>query len=199
MKLGIIGKGNIGGTLETLLGKAGHEIRFGNRAEPGSVAAAVKHGEIVIFAGYFGRWPDFAWAHGADLVGKVVIDAANPYGDRDGAIVAEVAGSKLGSGAFVARLLPGAHTAKAFNTLYWIELRDRPATGIALPVAADDPAGEITGNLVRDSGYEPVVYPLRMSALQDPDARLYGKAMAADEIRLAIDLANGAPGQAASR
>lgn len=191
MRLGIIGRGNIGGTLGTLLGKAGYDIQFGTRSEPGSIAAAIRHGEAVIFAGYFGGWPDFAQEHPEALAGKVLIDAANPYSERDGAVVAEVKASGHGAGAFVASLLPGTHVAKAFNTLYWVELRDRTGTGIALPVAADGPAARIAADLVRNAGYEPVVYPLAQGALQDPDAALYAKAMTADEIRHTIQTVGG--------
>lgn len=187
MRVGIVGSGHIGGTLGDLLGKAGHEVLLGSRGEAGSVAAAVAHGDAVIFAGYFSGWPDFAQEHGEALAGKVVIDAANPVAKRDGAPAEEVARAGDGAGSHVQRLLPRSHVAKAFNTLYWEELRDRPGTGVALPISGEGQAAEVASALVRDVGFEPVVIgPLSRSARQDPDGPVYNKALTTAEVREAL-------------
>lgn len=183
MKIGIVGSGHIGGTVGKLLARAGHDVRYGRRSEARSVDEAAAHGEAVIFAGFFGGWPDFASGNADALAGKVVIDAANPYGERDGPIVAEVAHAGRGAGSFIQGLLPRSHVAKTFNTLFWEELRDRGGQGVALPISGDGVAAELAATLVRDAGFEPVVIgPLAQSARQDPDGPVYGKAMTADEI-----------------
>lgn len=187
MRIGIIGSGHIGGTLRDLLASAGHEVRTGTRSEAGSVAEAVRFGEAVIYAGYFAGWPDFAAEHADALAGKVVIDAANPYAARDGALVNEVASAGDGAGSFVQRLVPAAHVAKAFNTLYWETLRDRSGQGVASPVSGEGHAAEVAQALVRDAGYDPVLIgPLSGSARQDPGGPVYDKAFGAAKLREAL-------------
>jgi hypothetical protein len=63
MKIGIIGSGNIGGTLGRHWAKAGHEVMFSSRnpeelkpmasatgAQTGSVEAAAAFGEVILLA-----------------------------------------------------------------------------------------------------------------------------------------------------
>ena len=121
MNIGIIGAGNIGGTLGRLWIDAGHSVRVGVRdatkikplldelrSGAGALAPreAAEWGEVLVFAGPYGAWPEFARDAAAAVAGKVVIDAANPYAQRDGAIVEQVAASGVGSGAYTQRLLP---------------------------------------------------------------------------------------------
>lgn len=187
MRIGIIGSGHIGGTLRDLLARAGHEVRNGTRSKAGSVANAVRFGESIIYAGYFAGWPDFAAEHADALAGKVVIDAANTYAERDGALVDEVASAGDGAGSFVQRLLPAAHVAKAFNTLYWETLRDSAGQGVASPVSGEGHAAEVAQALVRDAGYDPVLIgPLSDSARQDPGGPVYNKTMRAAELQEAL-------------
>src|SRR4051794_19956119 len=93
MKIGIIGSGNVGGTLGTRWAQAGHEVIFSSRnpqskemqelaakagatARAGSVAEAAS-APILLFAT---PWPatEQAVRGAGDLSGKVVIDATNP-------------------------------------------------------------------------------------------------------------------------
>ncbi|WP_404366013.1 NADPH-dependent F420 reductase [Sphingomonas sp. MMS24-J45] len=202
MKIGIIGAGHIGGTLGHLLSRAGHEILYGTRnptavsAKAGTLAKAAAFGEVVIFAGPFGAWPDFARDNAAALVRKVLIDASNPYPDRDGPMAAAVVESGRGSAAYVTELLPDSHIVRAFNTIYWIDLRDeagRPGEKLAMPIAGNDAeAVGIAQSLVRDAGFDPVVVGgLKRSIDLDPGSPIYGKSMTAERLRAELGLAAG--------
>ncbi|MFX5937750.1 hypothetical protein ABTE71_20550, partial [Acinetobacter baumannii] len=78
---------------------------------------------------------------------------------RDGAIVDEIANSGRGSGAFTQNLLPGARVVKAFNTVYWIDLRDKahqPGELLAMPIAGDDADAVVTAAaLATEAGFDP--------------------------------------------
>jgi 8-hydroxy-5-deazaflavin:NADPH oxidoreductase len=209
MKIGIVGAGNIGGTLGRLWVQAGHHVRFGVRdparvlplldelgsgASAGSARAAAAYGEVVVYAGPYGAWPQVAEDILSSAQGKVVADASNPYGERDGdAIVDAVAKMGKGSGTYTACLLPGAHVVKAFNTIYWIDLRDKAfAAGqlLAMPMAGDDPAALKTiAELSTDAGFDPVVIGgLDHSANLDPGSPIYAKSFTAEQVREALSL-----------
>src|SRR5690242_7958038 len=93
MRIGIIGSGNVGGTLGTRWAQAGHEVIFSSRnpgsremqdlaakagatARAGSVAEAAS-ADVIVFAT---PWPatEQAIRGAGDLKGKTVIDATNP-------------------------------------------------------------------------------------------------------------------------
>ncbi len=139
MRIGIIGAGHIGGTVGRLWADAGHNVRFAARdsgglakrvaalgasVSAGSLDEVARFGECVFVATPFKAWPDLARDLAAELAGKTVIDAANLYPERDGAVAEEAIAAARGSLAYVARLLPAARLVKAFNTLYWETLRD---------------------------------------------------------------------------
>ena len=199
MKIGIIGAGNIGRTVGTLLGLAGHEAFYGVRKpdghddEVGTAAEAVAFGEVVVFAAPFGAWPDFAAHHLSGLASKVVIDASNPVVDRDGDIARIVVGSRTGSAEYVARLLPDSLVAKTFNTVYWVDLKEqsgRSGVLLGMPiVSASVVAAEVAGTLARDAGFEPVnVGGLERGLDLDPGSAIYAKSFTAPEIRTHLGL-----------
>ncbi|WP_298159992.1 NAD(P)-binding domain-containing protein [Brevundimonas sp.] len=210
MRLGIIGAGNIGGTLGRHWVKAGHEVmfgvrspqalqpllqEFGARAHGGSGLDAAAFGDAVVFAGPYGAWPDVARENLAALSGKVVVDAANPYPARDGSIAEAVAAMGRGSGAYTASLVPGARLVKAFNTVYWVDLRDeagRPGERLAMPIAGDDAdALSLVGVLADDAGFDPVIVGgLDESGALDPGSAIYAKSMTAAGVRAALGLAS---------
>jgi 8-hydroxy-5-deazaflavin:NADPH oxidoreductase len=208
MKIGIIGAGNIGGTLGRLWVQAGHQVRFGVRdpsavlplldelgsgASAGSARAAGAFGEVVVYAGPYGAWPQIAGDILSSVLGKTIVDAANPYPPRDGAIVDAVAKMGQGAGAYTASLLPGTHVVKAFNTIYWVDLRDKafsPGRLLAMPMAGDDAlAVRITADLATDAGFEPVVVGgLAQSATLDPGSPIYAKSYTAEQVRKVLAL-----------
>jgi 8-hydroxy-5-deazaflavin:NADPH oxidoreductase len=208
MDIAIIGAGNIGGTLGRLLVAAGHRVRFGvrnpdavltlvaelgPRSDAGDVTTAISSGEAMIFAGPFGAWPEFAAENRDALAGKPVIDAANPYPARDGEMAAKIVASGTGSAGFVAGLLPRSPVVKAFNSIYWIDLRDlagRPGERLAMPIAGDDrDAVALAARLADDAGFDPVfVGDLSRSVELDPGSPVYARSMTAAQVRYTLGL-----------
>lgn len=210
MDLAIIGAGNIGGTLGRLWLRAGHRVMFGVRnpqtltallaelggaARVGTAAEAARSAKVLVFAGPYGAWPEFARAQLDALKGKVVVDAANPYADRDGAIVDAVAHMGGGAGTYTAHLLPGARVVKTFNSVYWVDLRDqahRAGERLAMPMAGDHEAAcSVVAGLAADAGFDPVwVGGMARSAALDPGSAIYAKSMTAAQVRTALNLEN---------
>jgi 8-hydroxy-5-deazaflavin:NADPH oxidoreductase len=209
MKIGIIGAGNIGGTLGRLWVQAGHHVRFGVRdparvlplldelglgVSAGSARAAAAYGEVVVYAGPYRAWPEVAQDILSSVQGKIIADASNTYGERDGSFIVDaVAQMRKGSGTYTAHLLPGAHVVKAFNTIYWIDLRDKafaPGQLLAMPMAGDDAAAlKIIGELATDAGFEPVaIGGLDRSADLDPGSTIYAKSYTAEQVRKILAL-----------
>lgn len=201
MKIGIIGTGNIGGTIGHLLQASGHDIRYGSRnpAPAGSllpVAEAVLFADVVIFAGPFGILPAFAADHAESLTGKVVVNAANPIADRDGAVAATLVSSGKGSARFVAGLMPQSEVVQSFNTVYWLDLRDqagRPGERLAMPIAGDSARGTaVASRLAVDAGFDPVIVGgLDRSVDLDPGSAIYAKSLTAAAVRQALGLTIG--------
>src|ERR1700736_278277 len=94
MRIGVIGAGNVGGTLGRAWVKNGHEVLFGvpnptapkmlellkatgGKAGAGSVAEAAAHGDVVAFATPWAATQD-AVRQAGDLAGKVILDCTNP-------------------------------------------------------------------------------------------------------------------------
>jgi predicted dinucleotide-binding enzyme len=174
MKIGIIGAGNIGGTIGGLWIKSGHPVFFSSRhpeqlkelvaglgplAQAGTVEQAIALGDVVFIAVPYGALPQIGRDHGKALAGKIVLDANNAVANRDGAIAEEV--ERNGIGVTSQKYLPNARLVRAFNTLsYTIFAREanRPAPKLAVPIAGDDQeAVQVAARLVSDAGFDPVV------------------------------------------
>lgn len=173
-RIGIVGAGNIGGTLGRLWLKAGYEVFFSSRhpdelkalieelgpkARAGTPAEAIAFGNAVLIAVPYKAYPELGKENAAALKGKVVIDAGNAVRARDGDIYDEV--EKNGIGAVSAKYLAGARIVRAFNAAnYRIFLKNagRPEPRMAVPIAGDDPkALDTARTLVSDAGFDPVV------------------------------------------
>jgi predicted dinucleotide-binding enzyme len=198
MRIGIIGSGNIGGTLTRRLSELGHEVEVANSRGPESLTA---------LAGETGARPvTVEEAAGADLVvvaiplkavpglpaalltGKVVVDANNYYPARDGQIEPIDGGTT--STRWVADHLRGARLVKAFNTMRAQHLLEdgRPSGDprrLALPVASDDDdAKQVVSSLIDDLGFDPVDGgDLDGSWRQQPGAPIYGADLDAESVR----------------
>jgi 8-hydroxy-5-deazaflavin:NADPH oxidoreductase len=208
MRIGIIGSGMIGSTLGRLWAHAGHEVFFSSRhpenlqalvAEVGAQARcgpaeeAAAFGEAALLAIPFGAVTDVGPRLAPHLQGKVVLDAGNPYVNRDGAAARRVQESGKGSGVFTAQHLPSARVVKAFNTVYFETLAKeahRSGARIGIPLAADDGDGiEVAARLVRDAGFDPVVVGLLEAAARyDPGTPVWNSGMSGPEIRQALGL-----------
>lgn len=172
MRIGIIGSGNIGGTLTRLLAKAGHDVAVSNSRGPESLATlvadsgpharaatvdeAAAFGDVVVLAIPLGRYEVLP---AAPMTGKVVIDAMNYNPRRDGQM--DMGG--LTDTELVARHLSGSKVVKAFNTIPTKLLAEggRPLLPVAerevIYVAGDDKdANAIVSGLIEELGFAPV-------------------------------------------
>jgi predicted dinucleotide-binding enzyme len=200
MKIGIIGSGNIGGTLTRRLSALGHEVTVANSRGPqslgdltaetgataGTVEDAVQGAELVVIAVPVKAVPDLP---GKLFAGKLVVDADNYYPQRDGDIP-ELLDRSLSSSRWTADHLEGARVVKAFNTIRAPHLMEngRPAGDpdrIALPVAGDDAdAKRMVMGLVDELGFDPVdAGTLDESWRQQPDTPVYTADRDAEGVR----------------
>jgi predicted dinucleotide-binding enzyme len=152
MKIAVIGKGNIGGTLGGKWAAAGHQVTYGVRdgAGPGpggtparAVGDAIRDADVVVLAVPGQAVPAVVSEHGAALAGKVVVDAVNRIG-----------AAEFDSRALVAAAAPSARYVRAFNTLGWENFAD-PAPGVTLFFAADPEARAVAEELISAVGLEP--------------------------------------------
>lgn len=181
MRIGIIGAGNIGGTLGGLWVKAGHEVMLSSRhpedlkglvdglgpkARAGTPSEAIAFGDVLLIAVPYKAYPQLAQDYAKAWKGKVVIDAGNATQARDGDVYGEVLAN--GIAAVSAKHLAGARVVRAFNAAnYKLFARNAHREGgrMAIPIAGDDAdALASAGQLVRDAGFDPVtVGPLAKS------------------------------------
>ncbi|QWV92384.1 NAD(P)-binding domain-containing protein [Geomonas oryzisoli] len=202
-KIGIVGSGNIGGNLGILLSKAGYEVCFSSRhpenltellpdagsaARVGTVAEAIAFGDVVLLSIPLKAYRDLDNETKQALKGKIVIDTSNPYPDRDGAMALEARQDPGGMGSVVARLLPGARIVRAFNTVYFEDLKrtvNQNGDRIGIPIAGDDlEAVDAAVELARSVGLDPVVVGgLTASKLFDVGTSVYATSASAPEIK----------------
>jgi hypothetical protein len=207
-KIGIVGSGHIGGNLGILLAKAGYEILYSSRhpetlndlvtasgpkACAGTVDEAIAFGDVILLSVPLKAIPEFSVQTKDALKGKIVIDTSNPYPERDGEIGEEGRKEPGGMGTFVARLLPGARIIRAFNTVYFEDLKrtiNKAGERIGIPIAGDDQEGlNAAVELVEQAGLEPVVVgSLGTSNLFDVGTAVYATSAPAKEIRGRLDL-----------
>ena len=114
LKIGIIGKGNVGTALAKGLGQARHEIRFGHRDPNEPVVEAAKWGEVIILAVPYSSISDAAKNIGSAADSKPLIDATNAIGPNMELAI----GYETSSAEELQKLLPKAHVVKAFNTVF---------------------------------------------------------------------------------
>ncbi len=182
-KIGIIGAGNVGGTLGTVWAKAGDEVMFSSRhpdelkalaakagpnARTGTPAEAAAFGDVVLIAVPYTAFAEIAKADGAALKGKVVLDASNAIDKRDGEALGKEVRAK-GIGLYSQALLPDTHLVRGFNAIHYTDMVDKAHQGIAIPLASDDAkAIEVGSALVRQAGFDPVVVPLKRAGAFGP-------------------------------
>jgi predicted dinucleotide-binding enzyme len=145
MKIGSIGKGNVGGALTRLWQQAGHDVRAGGRDD--SVADIAAHGDVVLLAVGAEAVEDVLQAAGP-LDGKILIDATNDIEAKFGSLAGRVA-----------ELVPGAKVVKAFNATFApvfdaAAKLDPPANLVFC--GDDEGAKETVSGLIRDIGMTPV-------------------------------------------
>lgn len=211
MKIGIIGAGNIGGTLVRRFRQLGHEVFVANSRGPETLASLVSEtgakavsveeaahsGEVVVVTIPQRNIPSLPKSLFSDVGEDVaVVDTGNYYPrERDGRIQDIEDGTT--ESRWVERQL-GHPVIKAFNNIYAQHLleRGKPARTkgrIALPVAGDDVnAKQKVMRLVDELGFDPVdAGGLDESWRQQPATPVYGTDHDADGVRQA--LANATP------
>jgi predicted dinucleotide-binding enzyme len=156
MQITVVGRGNVGGGLADLWGRAGHLVtRIGR--DGGEVSDA----EVVLLA-----VPGDAIAEALEKLrgveGKTVIDATNLYG--------VVPPDGFSSNAEFVKSKTNGPTAKSFNVNYALlyarlgEARARPSN----LWCGDAEAREVVEQLNRDAGYDPVYMgPIENAATQE--------------------------------
>lgn len=206
MNIGIIGAGNIGGTLTRRLVELGHHVVVANSRDPETIES------LAAACGATAAWASEA-AHGADVVivtipekdvpnlpdnflkgaadDVVVIDTGNYYPqERDGRI--EQIEDGMAESRWVEEQI-GVSVVKAFNSIHsqhLLELGKPKGTPgrIALPVAGDDaPAKAVVMEIVDALGFDPVDGGgLDDSWRQQPGSPVYGKDFDAEGVRKAL-------------
>jgi predicted dinucleotide-binding enzyme len=205
MKIGIVGSGQVGGTLGAVWVRAGHEVMFSSReiehdkalaaklganARAGAPREAAAFGEVLMISVPYRALPEVGKSL-ADLIkGKVVIDTCNPFVGRDGEIATWA--REKGAGLASAELLPGARLVRAFNAIGYSSMgqaHERPGR-VGMPLASDDAeAIAVASALIRDIGYEPVpVGGLAMGKYLMPGTPLSGEHSPAEIRRIAATL-----------
>lgn len=199
LKIAVIGSGHVGSALGTVWVQAGHEVMFSSRhlehdralaadlgggALAGTPREAAAFGDVILIAVPYGALPEVG-KDLADLIqGKVVIDACNPFPNRDGKI-ADWAREK-GAGLASAELLPGARLVRAFNAVGAARMGsvNQEPGRVGMPIAGDDAdAVTVASALIREIGFEPVlVGGLAMGKYLMPGTPLAGE-RSAEEIR----------------
>jgi len=209
MQIGIIGAGNIGGTLTRRLTALGHTVAVANSRDPQTLHdLAAETGATAVWAAQAGAGadmviitipqghapllPDGILDGAADDV--VVIDTGNYYPQRDG-YIAEIEHAMTESRWTEQQL--GVSVVKAFNGIqaqHLLELGQPAGTPgrIALPVAGDDPdAKSAVMALVDELGFDPVdAGGLDDSWRQQPGTPVYGSDADAAGVERALEEAS---------
>jgi predicted dinucleotide-binding enzyme len=203
MKIGLIGAGNIGGTLAKLFARAGHDVAVSNSRGPDTLRdleaelgergravtaeEAAEFGDVVVVSVPFGRYREIP-AKG--LAGKTVIDTHNYYSERDGDF-AELDDDRTTSSELLQAHLGDAHVVKAFNAIYYVKLghEGRPAGAddrLGVPISGDDAdAKQEVAGLIDQIGFD-AVDAGRLGdggRLHQPGTAVYGQPLTARQIR----------------
>jgi hypothetical protein len=191
--VGIIGSGNIGGTVARLAVAAGFEVVVSNSRGPetlqqlvselGPTARAASRedaaaaGDILLVSVPIKAYPTLS---GIPVAGKVVMDTGNFYPERDGEI-AELDGRAVTGSQYLVRFLPGSDVVKVFNNIFSTHLlnlaRPQGSSGrSALPIAGDSASGKQAVTSFLDAiGYDAVdTGSLADSWRQEPGTPVYG-------------------------
>jgi 8-hydroxy-5-deazaflavin:NADPH oxidoreductase len=210
MKIGIVGAGNIGGTLTRRFQALGHDVFVANSrgpeslrdlaaetgAKPVTVHEAARSGNVVIVTIQEKNIPQLP----SDLFmgvpeSVVVVDTGNYYPrKRDGRI------DGIENGMLESRWVEQQlhrPVVKAFNNIYWEHLLEKGQPKgtpgrIALPVAGDDPAAKaVVLQLIDELGFDGVdAGSLDESWRQQPATPVYGTDLDSEGVRRALETAS---------
>jgi hypothetical protein len=190
MRIGIIGAGNVGGTLGTRWAALGHEVLFASRhpeseemrslvtragghSRAASPAAAAAASDALLLATPWPATRDVVTGLG-DLSGKILIDATNPLLPRLAGL--EFANTTSGAEQ-IASWAPGARVVKAFNTVGFNVMANPEFHGsraVLFYCGDDTPAKQAVHSLAASLGFDPQdAGPLSQARLLEPFALLW--------------------------
>lgn len=173
MKLGIIGSGNIGGSIGKWASKFGYEVTFsarnikhaeeaakeaGNNSKYGNSHNAVSSADLVLLAVPYTAVKDVLKEIGPELRGKILIDATNPLNqDYSGLSI----GFTTSAAEEIQKMVPEAKVVKAFNSvfssIYESQHSELSGKKIAVFYAGDDSSAKAkTAELITKLGFEAV-------------------------------------------
>ncbi|KAB1067748.1 NADP oxidoreductase [Tamlana haliotis] len=211
MKIGIIGSGNLAGSLGKCWEQIGHEVLFGteNSDHLQSVLNAVGKKNAVVFSvndvfeanadAYLLAMPfksieKLAERYAGTYEGKIIIDATNPDPDLDGAIADEVLKANYNASEYTAVKFSTAKIVKAFNTIAPEDLETetfRSHHQIAIPYAVQDAESKhVVEKLIQDIGFDAFyIGDLSHTNIMDPHQALYRKSLERPELKRLIESA----------
>lgn len=167
MKIGIIGKGNVGGALSRALKRAGNEVKSTGRDRT-AIHEAVEWADVIVLAVPYGALGELVKDVGTMMDGKIVVDTTNALTPK-----MELALGFTTSGAEeLQKQLPKARVVKAFNSIFAQHMEtgrlgDRSLT--AFVAADDEEAKKVVLELARGIGFDAVDSgPLKNARLLEP-------------------------------
>ncbi|WBU88672.1 NADPH-dependent F420 reductase [Cellulophaga omnivescoria] len=195
MKIGIIGSGNIGGNLGKHWAKAGHNVMFSSR-HPEELGSLVKEAgpnakamsitdtfeakaDVYVLAMPYKAIDQISELYAGEYANSVILDATNPYPERDGEMAQDVRDANYNASEYTAMKFSSAKTAKAFNTIKASDLKNRAfedTDKLSIPFAAQDQESKsVVKELIEDIGFDAVyVGNLSDTKIMDPDQKIYG-------------------------
>lgn len=203
MKIGIIGSGNIGGNLGRHWAQAGHEVLFSSRHpselgslvnEAGDNARAVSiteafeaKADVYLLAMPFAAIDKLSELYAGEYANSIILDATNPYPERDGDMAQEVRDANYNASEYTAMKFSTARTAKAFNTIKAEHIKERAfrtQDKLAIPFASqDEQSKKIIEKLIEDIGFDAVyVGNLSDTNSMDPEEKIYGISVSKSEL-----------------
>lgn len=189
MKIGIIGAGNVGGTLGRILAGKGHSICFGVRAPQNekvvsllttiigearsdTIEAAASFGDVIILATPWTATQE-AIAQAGNLSGKIVIDCINPIEmTPNGLAQGLLVGQTTSAAEEIANWATGAKVVKAFNNIgasQFENLTYGSQVASTFICGDDEEAKKVVTSLAKDIGFDVVdVGELNKARLLEP-------------------------------
>src|SRR3954470_19049370 len=118
MRIGMLGTGVVGQTLEGKLRELGHDVKVGSRDPARSFEAAAAHGELIVNATAGGASLNALRMAGADnLAGKVLVDVSNPLDFSQGFPPSLTVCNTDSVAEQIQREFPGTKVVKSLNTM----------------------------------------------------------------------------------